>query len=87
MKNRAKQFLAAFVVVQILICMWVSFQMIGEMNKKTFDAPGFTEVLKVNPRSDELDKAFVLFEAETKKSRNDMSYYDIAEYVTRIRKN
>lgn len=46
----------------------------------------FFTVLKVNPKSDELVKAFELYTRETGKTPNDMTYEDIAVYVERVRK-
>ncbi len=46
---------------------------------------GFMDVVVLNPDSAELEEAFVLYEGKTGKDRNDMSYYDIANYVSMIR--
>jgi len=45
----------------------------------------FMKLLKTNPKSNELNKAFSLYEKETGKSKNDMKNTDIDNYVKKIR--
>lgn len=47
--------------------------------------PGYVLVLKLDPRSDELDKAFALYEKETGKGKSNMSNTDIYNYMLKIR--
>jgi len=46
---------------------------------------GFGTVVKTNPKSDELKKAFTLYEKTTGKGKNDMTMMDINKYVIKIR--
>lgn len=47
--------------------------------------PGFTSTLKLNPKKDELNKAFALYKQETGKEPKTMSYGDINKYVKKVR--
>lgn len=50
-----------------------------------FKLAGFGRNLAVNPKSDELDRAFQAYKNETGRSQNEMSHDDIADYVLRGR--
>jgi len=58
----------------------------GEGNVKVAKIGDFLKLLKTNPKSNELDKAFKLYEKDTGKSKNDMTNIDIDSYVKKIRK-
>lgn len=47
---------------------------------------GFIHLNVVNPKSDELEQAFAMFEKETGKSRNVMTYWEIADYTEKVRR-
>jgi hypothetical protein len=48
--------------------------------------PAFAHLVLIDPKSSELDSAFQMFEKDTGKSRNEMSYNDIYVYVQKARK-
>jgi len=55
--------------------------------KKEAKTKDFLKLLKTNPKSGELNKAFKLYESDTGKSRNDMTNANIDSYVKKIRVN
>ena len=57
----------------------------ARQQQKTAGFGDFVRTLKANPKSDELDAAFKMYEKETGKSKNTMSQKDILNYVQKHR--
>ncbi len=70
-------------MIGVILTVWVA---IAAVVVQGWRNSGYWEVLKMNPKSHELSIAFKAWEQETGKSANEMTYWDIAQYVRNVRK-
>lgn len=80
-----KEIKILFVVVLSVFFMVIGTKQLLGTTQEHLYGPGFISLLHTNPRSDELTKAFAMYEKATGKNKNQMTFADIDTYVLKVR--